>query len=132
MCSGGIPVRSANRRRPLAVAACHCTRCRRQSGSVYSVNLLAPTAAVTIEGEVQVFEDTDTTSGNSGSATLNARGELCGLHFDGTLDSVAADWMFVPDSHRSIDVDIRYVAWVMDAVDGADHVLAEMGVTPSL
>ena len=81
---------------------------------------------------VNFLADTDTTSGNSGSATLNARGELCGLHFDGTLDSVAADWMFVPDSHRSIDVDIRYVAWVMDAVDGADHVLAEMGVTPSL
>lgn len=48
---------------PLAVAACHCTRCRRQSGSIYSVNLLAPTAAVAILGEIKVFEDTDTTSG---------------------------------------------------------------------
>ena len=48
---------------PLAVAACHCTRCRRQSGSVYSVNLVVPAAAMTMTGEVKVFEDADTTSG---------------------------------------------------------------------
>lgn len=48
---------------PLAVAACHCTRCRRQSGSVYSVNLIVSPAAMTIEGVPQVFEDTDTGSG---------------------------------------------------------------------
>jgi hypothetical protein len=48
---------------PLAVAACHCTRCRRQSGSIYSVNLIVPLAQMSIEGELSVFEDTDTTSG---------------------------------------------------------------------
>ena len=49
---------------PLAVAACHCTRCRRQSGGAYSVNLLVSPAGMTIEGELSVFEDTDTTSGS--------------------------------------------------------------------
>ncbi|MEO7035560.1 MAG: S46 family peptidase [Polyangiaceae bacterium] len=34
------------------------------------------------------------TNGNSGSATLNARGELVGLAFDGTYESVASDWAF--------------------------------------
>lgn len=48
---------------PLGVAACHCTRCRRQSGGAYSVNLLVPLAAMTVEGELSMFEDTDTTSG---------------------------------------------------------------------
>ncbi len=81
---------------------------------------------------VDFLSDADTTSGNSGSATLNARGELCGLLFDNTIESVSADWLYVPDSHRSIHVDIRYAAWIMDAVNGADHLLAEMGVTPSL
>ena len=50
---------------PLAVAACHCTRCRRQSGAAHSVNLLVSPAAMTIEGELSVFEDTDTTSGSA-------------------------------------------------------------------
>lgn len=48
---------------PLAVAACHCVRCRRQSGSVYSVNLMVHPRAVTVEGPLQTFEDADTTSG---------------------------------------------------------------------
>jgi hypothetical protein len=81
---------------------------------------------------VDFLSDADTAAGNSGSATLNARGELCGLLFDSTIESVSGDWLYMPDSHRSIHVDIRYAAWIMDAVDGADHLLAEMGVTPSL
>ncbi|MBL8773487.1 MAG: GFA family protein [Phenylobacterium sp.] len=48
---------------PMGVAACHCTRCRRQSGSVFSVNLLVPAGAMAVEGEMTTFEDTDTTSG---------------------------------------------------------------------
>lgn len=48
---------------PAVVAACHCTRCRRQSGSMYSVNLVVSTSAFTMEGTPKVFEDRDTTSG---------------------------------------------------------------------
>ena len=45
---------------------------------------------------------------------------------------MASDYIFIPEVTRSIHVDIRYVLWIMDAVDGADHLLREMGVTPSL
>jgi hypothetical protein len=85
-------------------------------------------------GEVPVdfLADLDITGGNSGSATLNARGEITGLAFDGNLESMGSDWLFAPDITRSIHVDIRYVQWIMDAVDGADHLLKEMGVSPSI
>jgi len=85
-------------------------------------------------GEVPVdfLADLDITGGNSGSATLNARGELTGLVFDGNIEAMASDWVFMPSITRSIHVDIRYVLWVMDAVDNADHLLAEMGVTPAI
>ena len=72
----------------------------------------------------------DITGGNSGSATLNGRGELVGLAFDGNYEAMASDWVFIPELTRSIHVDIRYVLWVMDAVDGAHHLMREMGVTP--
>lgn len=49
--------------KPMGVAACHCTRCRRQSGSIYSVNLMVSPTAMTMQGIPSVFEDTDTTSG---------------------------------------------------------------------
>lgn len=49
----------------LAVAACHCTRCRRQSGSAFSVNLVVKTGDMTVMGDLAVFEDTETSSGQS-------------------------------------------------------------------
>lgn len=48
---------------PLAVAACHCTNCRKQSGAAYSVNLVVRASTLSIEGELAVYSDTDTESG---------------------------------------------------------------------
>lgn len=70
----------------------------------------------------------DTTGGNSGSATLNSRGELVGLIFDGTFESVNSDWYFDETTTRSIHVDNRYMFWVMEKIDGAINLLKEMGV----
>ncbi|WP_312841726.1 S46 family peptidase [Sinorhizobium psoraleae] len=77
---------------------------------------------------VDFLSTVDITSGNSGSATLNGRGELVGLVFDGTLDGVIADWAFAGDRNRSIHVDSRFMLWTMDKIDGADRLLKEMGV----
>jgi hypothetical protein len=81
---------------------------------------------------VNFLADLDIAGGNSGSATLNARGELVGLAFDGNYESMASNWIFMPDVTRSIHVDLRYVLWVMDAVSGADALLREMGVEPTI
>lgn len=81
---------------------------------------------------VNFLSDVDTTGGNSGSATLNAKGELVGLLFDGNYESMASDYIFIPEVTRSIHCDARYMMWIMDAVDGADRLLEEMGVTPSI
>jgi hypothetical protein len=70
----------------------------------------------------------DITGGNSGSAALNAKGELIGLAFDGTLDSIISDWDFNKEATRDIQVDIRYILWNMEKVDRADNLLKEMGV----
>jgi hypothetical protein len=81
---------------------------------------------------VDFLADLHITGGNSGSATLNAKGELVGLVFDGNYEAMASDWVFVPQLTRSIHVDIRYVLWLLDAVDHADNLLGELGVKPSL
>jgi hypothetical protein len=79
---------------------------------------------------VNFLSTVDTTGGNSGSPTINARGELVGLLFDGNWESIIADWDFIPSITRSIHVDIRYTLWVMDRIDHAWHLLEEMGVQP--
>lgn len=77
---------------------------------------------------VDFLSTVDTTGGNSGSPTLNAKGELVGLLFDGNYESIDADFLFNPAMTRSIHVDAQYMLWIMDAVDGADALLREMGV----
>ncbi len=85
-------------------------------------------------GEVPVdfLADLHITGGNSGSATLNAKGELVGLVFDGNYEAMASDWVFVPSVTRSIHVDVRYIEWLLDGPFGGDHILREMGITPKL
>lgn len=81
---------------------------------------------------VNFLSTVDTTGGNSGSATLNAKGELCGLLFDGTFDTVASDYLYDTEKTRSIHVDSRYMLWTMAEVDGAANLLKEIGEVPSL
>lgn len=85
-------------------------------------------------GEVPVdfISDLDITGGNSGSPTLNDRGELVGLAFDGNIEGVASNVVFNGTTTRTIHVDARYMAWVMDALDNADELLKELGLTPAL
>ncbi|MER9895768.1 S46 family peptidase [Mesorhizobium sp. M0119] len=71
---------------------------------------------------VDFMSTVDITHGNSGSATLNARGELVGLAFDGTLEGVISDWAPDADRNRSIHVDSRSMLWTMDKIDGAGTV----------
>jgi hypothetical protein len=77
---------------------------------------------------VDFLSTCDITGGNSGSPTLNAKGELVGLAFDGNLEGVVSDFLFDDEIVRTIHVDAVYVRWVMDEVDRAHHLLAEMGL----
>ncbi len=72
--------------------------------------------------------DLDTTGGNSGSPTLNARGELVGLLFDGNIESVSSDVVWNAALTRSIHVDIRYFAWVLTHLDHAAALATELGL----
>ena len=77
---------------------------------------------------VNFLSTLDTTGGNSGSPTLNGRAELVGLLFDGVYESIIGDWGYDPESNRSIQVDSRYMLWVMKYLDNADNLLAEMDI----
>jgi hypothetical protein len=77
---------------------------------------------------VNFLSTVDTTGGNSGSPTLNGKGELVGLLFDGTYESVASNFLFDKVKTRSIHVDSRYMLWNMAEVDGATNLLKEMGL----
>jgi len=77
---------------------------------------------------VNFLSSADTTGGNSGSAVMNGKGELIGLNFDSTYESITKDWYFDTAITRAIHVDIRYMLWVMKEVDHADNLLKEMTI----
>ncbi|WP_036175191.1 S46 family peptidase [Massilia sp. 9096] len=77
---------------------------------------------------VDFLSNADTTGGNSGSPVMNGHGELVGLNFDSTYESITKDWYFDPAITRAIHVDIRYMLWVMKEVDHADNLLKEMTI----
>ena len=72
------------------------------------------------------LSNNDITGGNSGSPVLNSKGELLGLAFDGNWESMSSDVMFEPDLQRCINVDIRYVLFIVDKFGGASHLIDEM------
>ena len=74
------------------------------------------------------LSNNDITGGNSGSPIMNSKGELIGLAFDGNWESMSSDVMFEPDLQRCINVDIRYVLFIVDKFGGAGYLLDEMNI----
>ena len=70
----------------------------------------------------------DITGGNSGSPVLNAKGELIGCAFDGNIEALSSDIAYDPQLQRCINVDIRYVLFVIDKFAGATHLIKEMNI----
>jgi hypothetical protein len=75
---------------------------------------------------VNFLTDNDITGGNSGSPVLNGKGELIGIAFDGNIEAMAGDVIFDNKLQRTINVDIRYVLWVIENFSNAKHIVDEM------
>lgn len=76
---------------------------------------------------VNFLSNNDITGGNSGSPVLNGKGELIGLAFDGNKESLCSDAYFHPDYCKTVNVDIRYVLWILKEYAEADNILKELG-----
>jgi len=68
----------------------------------------------------------DITGGNSGSPVINANGELFGLAFDGNWEAMSGDIAFETELQKCINVDIRYVLFIIDKYAGATNLIDEM------
>ncbi len=76
---------------------------------------------------VDFLSDADTSGGNSGSPTVNGRGELVGVNFDRVWENVVNDFGYDPVVARNVNVDVRYLLWNLDQVEGAEGLLRELG-----
>ncbi len=77
---------------------------------------------------VNFLTNNDITGGNSGSPVLNGNGELIGLAFDGNIEAMAGDVIFDAKLQKTINVDIRYVLFLIDKYSDAKHIVDEMTI----
>ncbi len=72
--------------------------------------------------------DNDITGGNSGSPVINGDGQLIGLAFDGNWEAMSGNILFEPELQRTINVDVRYVLFVIDKYAGATNLINELKI----
>ncbi|MGL5112519.1 MAG: S46 family peptidase, partial [Flavobacterium sp.] len=77
---------------------------------------------------VNFLTDNDITGGNSGSPVLNGKGELIGVAFDGNIEAMAGDVIFDKKLQRTINLDVRFVLWIIDKYAGAQNIIDEMTI----
>jgi len=85
-------------------------------------------AATDGEMYVNFTTNNDITGGNSGSPVINANGELFGLAFDGNWEAMSGDIAFENELQKCINVDIRYVLFIIDKFAGAKNLIEEMTI----
>jgi len=68
----------------------------------------------------------DITGGNSGSPVIDGKGNLIGLAFDGNSESMSSDWVFNPELQRCINVDIRYVLFIIEKYGECKRIIDEL------
>jgi hypothetical protein len=80
------------------------------------------------EGQIRVnfLTNNDITGGNSGSPVINGKGQLIGCAFDGNWEAMSGDIFFEPVLQRCINVDIRYILFIIDKFGDAKHIVDEM------
>lgn len=86
------------------------------------------------DGELIVcfLSTNDITGGNSGSPIMNGKGELIGLAFDGNWEAMSGDVNFEPTLQRTINVDIRYVLFIIDKFAGATNLIDELDIRKAM
>ncbi len=70
----------------------------------------------------------DITGGNSGSPVINGNGELIGLAFDGNWEAMSGDIAFETELQKCINVDIRYVLFIIEKYGEATNIINELKI----
>lgn len=75
---------------------------------------------------VNFLTNHDITGGNSGSPVIDGDGNLIGIAFDGNSEALSGDIVFEDAVQKTINVDVRFVLWVIDKYAGNKRLIKEL------
>ena len=75
---------------------------------------------------VNFLTNHDITGGNSGSPVIDGDGNLIGIAFDGNSEALSGDIVFEDAVQKTINVDVRFVLWIIDKYAGNKRLIKEL------
>ncbi|PEN15188.1 peptidase S46 [Longibacter salinarum] len=87
----------------------------------------SPPATFDMTTPMNMVSTNDITGGNSGSPVLNKQLKVVGLAFDGNIESLSGDFIFLPErGTRTVSVDVRGMLEALDEIYDADRLVHEV------
>ena len=85
-----------------------------------------PSADFDLSTPLNFVSTGDVIGGNSGSPVVNRDLEVVGLLFDGNIQSLPGDYIYLPDLNRSVAVDVRGILEALEDIYGAGRLVEEL------
>ncbi|HSG10045.1 MAG TPA: S46 family peptidase [Longimicrobiales bacterium] len=87
---------------------------------------VTPPAGLDLSTPMNFVSTADIIGGNSGSPVLDQELEVVGLVFDGNIESLPGDYIYLPELNRTVAVDIRAILEALDDVYDMDRLVLEL------
>ena len=87
---------------------------------------VSPPASFDLSTPLNFVSSADIIGGNSGSPVINQDLEAVGLIFDGNIESLPGDYIYLPEENRSVAVDVRGILEALEEIYGAGRIVEEL------
>jgi hypothetical protein len=87
---------------------------------------MSPPAAFDLSTPLNFVSTADIIGGNSGSPVIDRELQVVGLIFDGNIESLSGDYIYLPETNRAVAVDVRGILEALKVVYEAHRLVEEL------